>query len=164
VHPSAIVPIVLRHVWVMFVVVTCINGAIWWRRAQPHIRANPALRTGYRALIRGWLIWGNLPWLLMGAGILFGGVPTVFHFFNPRNGPFVVAWYLTVVALWIASAYWIFLRRGAETLLAYPGLLNLPPDRPWVVKGYFLLCLAGGVFGLLMMVVSNFPVDSPVLR
>ena len=56
-----------------------------------------------RLCIRGWLVYGNLPWVVMGLGILFGGVPTIFHYFNPRNGPVVLIWYGTVIALWVAS-------------------------------------------------------------
>jgi len=115
---------------------------VWWLRARPKIAENPALREGYRRLIRGLLIYGNLPWLVMGAGILSGSVLSTFHYFNPRNGPFVIAFYVTVVALWIATFYWLFFKQGAETLLDHPGLLNVPVGRPWIVKAYFLLCLA----------------------
>lgn len=153
-----ITQMMFRHAWVLFIVVTCANGAIWRWRARKHIRANPALGPGYTRLIRGWLVFGNLPWLVMGLGILFGGVPTVFHYFNPRNGPIVLTWYVTVITLWAASVYWLFFKRGAETLIAHPGLLNLPSNRSWTVKAFFLLCLAGGIAGLLAMVFGDFPV------
>lgn len=96
----------------------------------------------------------------MGAGILSGSVPSTFHYFNPRNGPFVIAFYVTVVALWIATFYWLFFKQGAETLASHPGLLNLPL-RPWTVKAYFLLCLAGGVIGLSMMIFSDIRIPFP---
>jgi len=38
-------------------------------------------------------------------GLSFAGVPAVFYSFNPRNGSFVIAFYATVVALWIAMFY-----------------------------------------------------------
>jgi hypothetical protein len=148
-------PFIFRHAWLLFVIVTCANGAVWWVRARPRIAENPALQEGYRRLIRGWLIYGNLPWLVMGAGILSGSVPSTFHYFNPRNGPFVIAFYVTVVAFWIATFYWLFFKEGAETLLAHPGLLNVPVGRPWTVKAYFLLCLAGGVIGLSIMIFTD---------
>ena len=100
----------------------------------------------------------------MGVGIVFGGVPTIFHYFNPRNGPIVVAWYVTVVTLWVASVYWLFFQHGAEALLAHPGLLNLPSNRPWMVKACFLLCLAVGIVGLLAMIVLDLPTDVPMPR
>lgn len=149
--------IFFRYTWLLFIFITCLNGVVWRWRARKHISADPALAPGYARLIRGWLIYGNLPWVVMGLGILFGGVPTTFHYFNPRNGPVVLLWYGIVVALWVASVYWIFFRGGAELLIAHPGLLNLPSDRPWILKGYFLLCLAGGVAGLLMMIFWNVP-------
>ena len=150
--------LIFRQAWLLFVFVHCINGVVWWRRAQPRIAENPALEQGYRRLIKSWLIYGNLPWLVMGAGILSGAVPSTLSYFNPRNGPFVIAFYVTVVALWIATFYWLFFRGGAEDLLVYPGLLNLPVARPWVVKVYFLLCLAGGIVGLLWMIFGDIQV------
>jgi hypothetical protein len=141
---------------VVFILVTCLNGAAWWRRGQKHIDEEPALAPGYKKLIRGWLISGNLPWIVMGFGILYGGVPTMWHYFSPKNGPFVILFYGTVVAEWIAMVYWTFFRRGAEQLVAHPGLLNIPSSRPWAVKVYILACLAGGVAGLLMMIFGNF--------
>jgi len=148
-------PLIFRQAWILFIAVTSLNGFIWWWRAQPRIAENPALEAGYRRLIKAWLIWGNLPWLVMGAGIVFGGVPSTFHYFNPRNGPFVIAFYVTVVVLWIATFYWMFFRGGAETLIAHPGLFNVPGNRPWVLKAYFLVCLAGGIVGLSMMIFGN---------
>lgn len=154
--------LIFRHAWLLFVLVQSANGAIWWHRAQPRIAADPSLEPGYRRLVRSWIIYGNLPWLVMGAGILSGQVPSVFHYFNPRNGPFVIAFYASVVALWIATSYWLFFRGGAEELIKYPGLLNLPVQRPWAVKVLYLLCLAGGILGLSMMVLGNIQV--PLFR
>lgn len=91
----------------------------------------------------------------MGAGILSGAVPSPWHYFNPRNGPFVIAFYATVAALWIATFNWMFFHRGAEALVEYPGLLNLPINRPWAVKVLFLVCLAAGVVALSVMMVAN---------
>jgi|SRR5262249_42521676 len=136
----------------------CANAAIWWRRAQPRIAENPALEPGYRRMVKAWLIYGNVPWLVMGAGILSGAVPSTLHYFNPRNGPFVVAFYLSVVVLWILTFRWLCFKRGAEMLLEHPGLFNFPVSRPWAVKAYFLLCLAGGVIGLSIMIFANIQV------
>jgi hypothetical protein len=154
--------LLFRHAWLLFIVVTCVNGFVWWRRAQPRIAQDPVVEDEYRTLIRSWVVYGNLPWLVMGAGILFGGVPSTFSYFNPRNGPFVIAFYATVVTLWIATFWWLFFKGGVETLISHPGLFNIPGDRPWVLKAYFLLCLAGGIVGLGMMVFGNIQV--PDLR
>ena len=150
--------LIFKHAWLLFIGVMCVNGAVWWTRAQREIAADPTLEPGYRMLIRGWLVYGNLPWLVMGAGVLIGEVPSPLHYFNPRNGIFVALFYVSVVAVWVALAYWIFLRQGAEMLVRHPGLLQLPVQQPWAVKALVVLSLAGGIIGLGMMVFGDMPV------
>jgi len=161
-HLESSIPFMFRHAWIFFIMVTCINGGIWWRRAQSKIAEDPTLEKGYRFLIRSWLIYGNLPWIVMGVGVLCGAVPSTLHYLNPRNGPFVILFYATVVLLWILTFHWLFFRRGAEALLAHPGILDIPIKHPWAVKLWFLFCLAGGVVGLLFMIFADIQV--PYLR
>jgi hypothetical protein len=156
--------LIFRHSWLLFVAVTCANGAVWWSRGKKEIANHPELEQGYRQLVRGWLIYGNLPWVVMGAGILLGGVPSVWQYLNPRNGPFVIMWYVTVVALWVATVYWVFLRGGAEALVRHPGLLNLPVQQPWAVKALVVLMLLGGVAGLAMMILGDTPVPGAAVQ
>jgi hypothetical protein len=108
--------------------------------------------------VRGWLIYGSLPRLVMGVGIVLGAVPSVFHYFNPRGRPFVFVFYATIVALWIAAFRWIFFRGGAEMLIRHPGLLNLPIREPWAVKALVALSLPAGIVGLLLMLLGQVPV------
>ena len=147
-----------RHSWLLFVIATTFNGGLWWLRAQPRIDENPALRKSYARLIRGWLIYGNVPWLVMGMGILLGGVPSPITYFNPRNGPFVFLFYLSVVAIWAAMFRWLFFKQGAEELVRHPGCLNFSFDRPWEVKALFLTFLAVGVCALVLMLYGNTPI------
>jgi hypothetical protein len=149
--------LIFRHAWLISIAVTCANGVSWWVRGKKEMAQHPELVAGYRSLIRGLVVYGNIPWVVMGIGILFGGVPSVFDYFNPRNGPFVVAWYVSVVALWVATAYWIFLRGGAEAMIRHPGLLNLPAPQPSGIKALVALSLLGGVVGLTMMILGYFP-------
>jgi len=109
--------LLFRHAWLLFVLTTCAQGAIWWRTSKPRIAQDPSLGPEYRNLIRSFLIYGNLPWLVMGAGIISGAVPSTLHYFNPRNGPFVITFYVVLVTLWIAQFYWLFFRNGAEILI-----------------------------------------------
>ena len=53
----------------MFVAVTVANALILKLRSRRYIRERPELSEGYKRLFRGVLLWGNLPWLLMGIGI-----------------------------------------------------------------------------------------------
>jgi hypothetical protein len=79
---------------------TLVNGAIWWSCGKELREHDPTLTGGYRSLIRGFVTWGNLPCLIMGAGIVFGDVPSIFHYFNPKSSnPFVVAWFGSIFLL-----------------------------------------------------------------
>jgi hypothetical protein len=149
--------IVSQYFWLLAIVVTCANGVILWRRAQANIAARPELEVGYRRLILGWLIYGSIPWIVMGVGVVFGGVGGVFMYFSPKNGPYVIAWYATIVVLWVLSAVWLFFMQGVEQLIEHPGMLNLPSKNPRVVKAFFLVCLAGGIIGLSLMILEKAP-------
>jgi hypothetical protein len=55
------------------------------------------------------------PWLIMGVGILFGGVPGVWNYFRPQDlNPYVWAWYLCLFMLACGFAYWVLFRGGAR--------------------------------------------------
>jgi hypothetical protein len=130
--------LLLRHFWVAFVAVTFVNACILQRRSRPRVQERPELATGYRSLVRGYLFFGNLPWLVMGAGIELGGVPTVFSYLRPRDAPpFVQVWFAVIVGLWLLGFYWLFARHGAEFLIEHPGLLQGNISNPtWIRLGY----------------------------
>ena len=88
---------------------------------------------------------------------MFGGVPSVPHFLHLRNGPFVVAFYVSVVVMWVLAVYWVFFRGGAEALVRHPGLLNLPIQQPWAVKAFVILLLAVSIPGLVTMILWDVP-------
>jgi hypothetical protein len=95
----------------------------------------------------------------MGAGILFGGVPSMFHFFRPRDGnPFVLAFFASVFLIWILGTFWLLFRGGADMLVKHPGLFNVDFKSPLMLKLFWFLCLAGGIFGVIMMFTMDVPV------
>ena len=150
--------IFLRHAWLVFVAVTCINVLYLKVHSRQQIRQRPELAAGYRRLIRGYLFWGNLPWIIMGVGLELGGLPTINSYFRPRDGnPFVLAFFIAVIGEWILSFWWLFFARGAEFLAEHPGVFG-GLRRPIIIRLYSSLCLAGGVAGVLFMWFSDIPV------
>jgi hypothetical protein len=146
------------HWWIMFVLVTCAQAVFFKRGAAAHIREQPELAQGYAALIRGWLFWGNLPWVVMGLGLESGAVPGFWHYFRPRDGnPYVLAWYGCVVALWILGFRWIFRRGGAQMLARHSRIFHGDLSSPAQVKFFYLLCVGAGVAGLVFLVVMEVP-------
>ena len=146
----------------MFVAVTCVNVLYLKIHSREHIRQRPELAAGYRRLIRGYLFWSNLPWLVMGVGLEIGGLPSIFSYFRPRDGnPFVLAFFVVVVVLWILSFWWLFFARGAEFLVEHPGVFGGLPRSPTAIRIYCSLCLAGGIAGLFFIWFSDIPVFTP---
>lgn len=153
--------IITKWFWVAFIAVTFANGAAIWWRAQREIRKHPELEEGYRTIIKGFLFWGNIPWIVMGIGHLVGGVPTIFQFFRPRDGnPFVLAFFASVLLIWLLGTHWLFFRGGAEMLVEHPGIFRYKITSPLYVKVYWLLCLAGGIVGVVFMFMMDVPVPT----
>jgi hypothetical protein len=119
--------VVLTHFWLAFVAVTTINGRYWWAGVQARIQARPELEPGYRRLYRGYLFWANVPWILMGVGILSGQVRWMFDFLEPRSGnPYVLAWWSANGAVLAAGTVWVLWGGGAEMLARHPGFAMVP--------------------------------------
>jgi hypothetical protein len=47
---------------------TFLNAAIFALRGRREIEMHPELREGHRSITRGFVTWGNLPWVVMGVG------------------------------------------------------------------------------------------------
>jgi hypothetical protein len=125
----------IDHIWVAFVAVITINAMIWWRRGRSSIARNPELAHGYKRLILGFLVLGNIPWVVMGLGFLTGGITSILDYLRPSEAnPWVLGWYLTAVCLWLMQLWWLFIRNGAKTLVDHPGLFNIQITNPNHVK------------------------------
>lgn len=71
----------------------------------------------------------TLPFFVMGAGEILGGVPAASSYLRPQDGnPWVLAWYATLLALTLLYIGWVFLAGGARTVSDY--MLIGPIGRP----------------------------------
>ena len=150
--------IISKWFWALCILVMFINGAIFKFRAQKHIKLNPDLEKGYAKIIKGFVMWGNIPWVVMGIGCTVGGVPSVWHYFNPKEGnPYVFAFFASVFLIWFLGSYWILFKGGALELVNHPGMFNYDIKNPTIIKLIWIACLIGGIAGVLMMYTQNIP-------
>ena len=141
------------HVWALFLAIYVIWICLLWFGARARIRQQPNLAPGYRKLTIALLLGGSLPWLIMGAGTEFGGIPGLLPFLRPREGnPFVLAWLASIVAIWVWLFYWVVIRRGAEFLVKHPGFFEASVElTPTTIRVLVCQMILGGVAGALMM-------------
>lgn len=156
--------LIFRHAWFLFILVTFANYFIIKADAQKHIEQNPSLKTGYHKVLNATLIFGNIPWLIMALGDLTQQTNNVFDYFNPKSyNPFVLAFHGYLVIIWILSFRWVYFKNGAEFLVQHPGLVrvkgfgNSVSPTPALIKFFFALALLGGITGMTMMWLVNFP-------
>ncbi len=147
--------------WAACIIVTFLNGAVFHFRAKKRIQENPDLEKGYQKIIKGFVTWGNLPWIVMGIGCTVGGIPSVFSYFHPQDGnPYVLAFFASVFLVWILGSYWILFRGGAQELVTHPGMFNYEITSPTIIKLVWIACLVGGIVAAVLMFTQNIPVPN----
>lgn len=149
----------------MFIVVTIANGLVLKYRSKKYIDQNPELKEGYDKCFKGWMFYGNIPWIIMMIGNLSGITNNTFEYFNPKAmNPMVLIFHLSIVALWVLSIRWIYFKNGAEFLAAHPGLTQKSSFRGNTkltakeIKTFFPLMLLGGIAGMAIMWTMDFPI------
>ena len=134
----------------VFLVMVAVNALIIRHRAQTDLAAHPEKEASYARLLRGYLFWLGLPWMVAGAIMMSGGATSVFDFFRPAEASLAVAgWHLLLFVLWMLSAYWVFVVGGAEELAAHPAFLR--HYTPLAIKLWAVFTLVGGIAGELAM-------------
>ena len=148
--------LIAKGFWLFMIFATWHNAALWRRRGERHIRERPELASRYATLTKGLITWGNVPWVVMGIGCTVGGVPAVFSYFRPQDGnPCVLAFWVSLVLLWILGFYWMFFRGGAQALADCPGLLSEGIRSALMIKFLYVLGVASGVAAIIMMLMDD---------
>ncbi len=156
--------IIFKHTWIMFIAVTIANGLILKYRSKKYIAQKPELADGYDKYFKGWMVFGNIPWVIMMIGNLSGITQNTFDYFNPKTmNPMVLVFHFSIIVLWILSVKWIYFNNGAEFIETHPGLLkksslsghtNITAKQ---IKLFFPLMLLGGIIGMVMMWIIDVP-------
>ncbi len=142
--------LLFQHTWLLFIIVTCINAFSLKFQSKKYVEQNPSLEDDYEKIFRGYLFYLNIPWVIMGIGMIFGDFKSIFDFlFGIRSGnPFILLFFGSVIALWVIAVVWIYFQGGAEFLIEHPSILRTMTKSPIEIKIYVALMLLGGIFGL----------------
>jgi hypothetical protein len=139
-----------KYFWLLALLATFYNATYLKKKSKRYIESDSSLEEGYEKLYRGYLFYMSLPWAVMGIGVIFGNVQSMFDFFSVRStNPFVWLFLITLVILWMFDFVWITFRGGAEFLVKHPGVISPTIKSPFVIKIFNLLTLACGVGALI---------------
>jgi hypothetical protein len=142
-----------RYFWAIAIVMSLVNYMIGRRRLADASGFNEIQRSDAQGLLVRLYLFSSLPWLVMGWGVLYGGVPSVFNYLRPLDhNPYVTYWYGSLFLLAIINALWVLLANGAVRTreLQEWGVFGarqknaITPE--WVVK---LLAVLGPIFVLI---------------
>ena len=127
--------LIAQNFWLIVVLVTSINFLAFKDKAKKYIKQDQALSVDYEKLFQHYFFWFNMPWIIMGIGLVTGGVSDVVYYFRPQDGnPFVLVWYVSIFSLWVVGTYWLIFKEGAEMLIKCPGALRGNVTSPLFIK------------------------------
>lgn len=141
-----------RYFLAIAIGMSLINYAIGRRRLVSESGLSEIRRNDAQSLFGRLCLFSNVPWLVMGWGVLFGGVPSVFSYFRPQDhNPYVTYWYGSLLLLAVVGALWVLLGNGARRIreLQQLGVFGARQKNSatseWAIK---LLAALGPVFVL----------------
>jgi hypothetical protein len=141
-----------RYFWAIAIGMSLINYAIGRRRLVSESGLSEIRRNDAQSLFGRLCLFSNVAWLVMGWGVLFGGVPSVFSYFRPQDhNPYVTYWYGSLLLLAVVGALWVLLGNGARRIreLQQLGVFGARQKNSatseWAIK---LLAALGPVFVL----------------
>ena len=141
-----------RYFLAIAIGMSLINYAIGRRRLVSESGLSEIRRNDAQSLFGRLCLFSNVAWLVMGWGVLFGGVPSVFSYFRPQDhNPYVTYWYGSLLLLAVVGALWVLLGNGARRIreLQQLGVFGARQKNSatseWAIK---LLAALGPVFVL----------------
>jgi len=157
--------LIFKHGWIFLIAMTSINGLVFKYKSKKYIFDNPDLTDGYSRLFKGWLIWGNVPWIIMAIGDLTKITDGIGEYFNPRLlNPIVLIFHASIIVIWIIGSRWIYLEEGAEFLAKHPGLIHFHSfgtskdiTSSNTIKILWTLGIIGGIVGMIFMWTMKIP-------
>jgi hypothetical protein len=157
--------LIFNYGWIFLISMTIINGLVFKYRSKKYISENPELADGYENLFRGWMLWGNIPWIIMAIGDLTKITHGTWEYINPRQlNPMVLLFHFSVIVIWVIGSKWIYLENGAEFIAKHPGLIRFHGfgkstdiTSSGTIKILWTLGIIAGIIGLISMWTINIP-------
>jgi hypothetical protein len=114
----------LKHFWILGVVVALANSAIYWFRSRRVIEESPEDAATIKAIIAYVAAWTAVPFLVMGLGMSSGSTYSPFDYMYPARGnQYVVAFHLLLLVFALGALYWVTVGGGMQKVERYSEVL-----------------------------------------
>ncbi len=150
--------------------IVMMSAAGWFtvkRAARERILHDPKLKEGYDRFLRNYLIYANIPWVVMGIGLLFDSGTKSSDYIPPKTGSVaIIAFHVSMIFFWAVALFWTYFRGGAQFFVDHPGILAFNWQHgdlksPLAVKLIIAVVFLGLAFGEYSMWTQPLPVPHP---
>lgn len=129
------------------------------KKTEKFIEESPDKESGYGIIFKSFLIYGSIPWFIIGIGNTLGLTESVFDYFQPsKMNPIVLLFHLSIVVIWILLIRFIFFKNGAKFLENHHGIIRVNSfgnvnDKPSenTIKLITIVGIIGGIIAMSMM-------------
>lgn len=121
-------PILLfKHFYILIILGGLANYFVFRKRMKVISTNQPELEAGFKQILKAFLFFGTLPWLILAVGVLLGKVEHIFSVFQPANlNPVVLLFHASVYVIYILTLKFLFMGNGAEFLKKHISLFQNP--------------------------------------
>ena len=148
-----------QFIWILFILVNFFNTYLIRKKAAKYIAESPENENGYKIISKNFLIYGSIPWIIIGIGNTFGHTESVFDYFQPsKMYPMVLLFHFSILVIWILLIRFIFFKNGAKFLENHPGIIRVNSfgninDNPSenTIKLITIVGIIGGIIAMSMM-------------
>jgi hypothetical protein len=148
-----------QYIWILFILVNFFNAYLLRKKAAAFIEESPEKENGYKIIFKNFLIYGSIPWIIIGIGNTFGLTESVFDYFQPsKMNPMVLLFHFSIIVIWILLIRFIFFKNGAKFLENHPGIIRVNSfgninDNPSenTIKLITIVGIIGGIIAISIM-------------
>lgn len=148
-----------QYIWILFILVNFFNAYLLRKKAAVFIEESPEKENGYKIIFKNFLIYGSIPWIIIGIGNTFGLTESVFDYFQPyKMNPIVLLFHFSILVIWILLIRFIFFKNGAKFLENHPGIIRVNSfgninDNPSenTIKLITIVGIIGGIIAISIM-------------
>lgn len=121
-------PILLfKHFYIFIILGGFANYFSFRKRAKTLAHTHPDLTAGNQKILKAILIYGNLPWIFWGIGVLCGRIDSPVELFQPADlNPFVLLVHACILLIYFLLVKFVFFNNGAAFLEKHMPIFQHP--------------------------------------